>query len=107
MSDISDEAVRNRVELAEIKNRLSSGQITREQAKLLSKPIIDRVNRKAHEIAARNGRQYKPIISFISAMRNDYGDIAYQNRFVVDESDLIITSPTQKNRKQRENTEDI
>lgn len=101
MSDISDEAVRNRVELAEVKRKLLSGEITREQTKLLSKPIIERVNRKAREIAAINGKQYRPIISFISAMRNDYGDLAAPSRFVVNEQDLIIIKP----RKQRDNTE--
>lgn len=101
MSDISDEAVQNRVKLAEIKNKLLSGEITREQAKLLSKPIIERVNRKAYEIATRNGKKYQPIISFTSAMRNDYGSIAQSSRFVVNESDLIISKP----KKQRDNSD--
>lgn len=102
MSDISDEAIQNRTELADIKRKLLLGEITREQAKLLSKPIIERVNRKAQEIAARNGKQYQPILSFISAMRNDYGDSTSSSRFVVDERDLIIIKP----QKQRDNTEE-
>lgn len=99
MDLVSDEAIRNRSELADIKRKYLSGEISRDEAKALCSPIIYRINNKARKVAEKHGKKYQPIISFISAMRNDYNDAPHKSRFIVDESDLIISNP----KKQRDN----
>jgi hypothetical protein len=88
MSGISDEAISNRMVIAEIKRRYYSNEITREEAKQLAKPILDRINYQAKEIAMRHGRKpYK--IDFTNAMRNSYEPS--QKRFVATDEDVEIT----------------
>lgn len=96
MDGISDEAIRNRGELARIKRNYASGFISRDEAKRLSTPVIQRINSRAAKIAKKNGKKPRPIIDFVSAMRNDYSDIPYSNRFVVDEDDLKIDKKSEK-----------
>lgn len=70
MKDLS-QAVANRQAIAKIKRRYDTGEISREEAKRLAQPILDRINAKTHEIAARQGRKsYK--LDFVSVMRNGY-----------------------------------
>lgn len=92
MADVSDEAIRNRQELADIKYLYMAGRISRSEAKRRASPIIKRVNDKAKEIAHKNNKSHYPVITFISAMRNSYNDVR-RSRFVVNEDDLIITLP--------------
>jgi hypothetical protein len=61
-------AVSNRVQIFDIKQRYLSGQITREQAKLEAAPIIERINKRGAEIAKKWHRSYAPQ-SFIGLMR--------------------------------------
>ena len=62
------EAVNNREVIADIKYRYLSGQITREQAKLESEPIIKRINRRGQVIAQKHKVKYYPV-DFINLMR--------------------------------------
>lgn len=92
MADVSDEAIRNRQELADIKYLYMSGSISRDEAKHRASSIIKRINDRAKEIAHKNNMTHYPIITFTSAMRNSYPDVR-RSRFVVDGDDLIITPP--------------
>jgi len=67
-----DQAVKNRAELGDIKKRYDTGEIDREEAKLLAKPVLDRVNIRSAEIAKKHGKKNYPKLGFISAMRNSY-----------------------------------
>ena len=92
MSNISDEAIENRTKLALIKRAYLSGRIDRSEAKRQAAPILQKINNRAKSIAIKNNRTYSPIINFVSAMRDTYNDIP-RSRFIVDESELIITPP--------------
>lgn len=71
MSDQLDQAARNRADIAEIQRRYLTGEITREEAKELAKPVLDRINTAAAQIAQKHGK--KPFkLDFINAMRNSY-----------------------------------
>lgn len=72
MNSISDEAVRNRASLAEIKRMYISAEITREQAKLLAEPILKRINKRAAKIAKSHNQKVFTIVDFTSVMRNSY-----------------------------------
>ena len=61
-------AVHNRIQIADIKRRYLSGQISREQAKIESAPIIERINLKGAEVAKRWNRKYSPV-NFTGLMR--------------------------------------
>ncbi len=66
-----EQAVKNRAELAEIKKKYDSGEIDREEAKRLAQPILDRINARCEDIAAKHGQKaYK--IDFVSVIRNSY-----------------------------------
>lgn len=95
MSGISDEAISNRMAIAEIKRRYYSNEITREEARLLAGPILERINKRAKAIAERHGKKpYK--IDFINAMRNSYEPHMpnSSSRFVAKDSDIeIIETP--------------
>ena len=72
-----DQAVKNRVDIADIKRRYARGEITREEAKALAQPIFDRINRatatKTKELNKKYGLHRKPVLlDFINAMRNSY-----------------------------------
>jgi len=67
-----DQAVKNRADMAEIKRRYVTGEISREEAKRLAQPILDGVNARTAEIAKRHGRKRYPALGFIDAMRNSY-----------------------------------
>lgn len=61
-------ALTNRIMLEKIKNDLKVGSITYEQAKLLSKPVIDSINEDIAVIAKKNNRKpYK--LNFSGLMR--------------------------------------
>lgn len=71
MSHNLNQAVQNRVELAEIKRKYDSGKIDRIEAKRLAQPILDRINARTLEISKRHKmKAYK--IDFVSVMRNSY-----------------------------------
>jgi molecular chaperone DnaK (HSP70) len=71
MSKLQDQAIKNRLELANIKLKYFKNEITREQAKKLAKPVLDRINKRSAEIAKKQG--VRPIkLDFINAMRNSY-----------------------------------
>ena len=72
-----DQAVKNRVDIADIKRRYVTGEITREEAKTLAQPILDRINKatatKTKELNKKYGLHRKPIfLDFVNAMRNSY-----------------------------------
>lgn len=90
MSGISDKAISNRIAIAEIKRRYYSNEITREEAKLLAEPILDRVNLRAKEIAKKHDKKHYKI-TFSSVMRDSYnhGSESY-SRFVSKDDDIEI-----------------
>lgn len=68
------EAIKNRQDLADIKRKYVMGEITRDEAKKLAQPVIDRINwatwKKTQEFNAKyetRRKAYKH--SFISLMR--------------------------------------
>jgi polyhydroxyalkanoate synthesis regulator phasin len=64
-------AADNRAKIAAIKLLYDTGEISREEAKRLAQPILDRINSRIADIAQKQGR--KPYrLDFISAMRNSY-----------------------------------
>lgn len=72
-----NQAVQNRQELAEIKRKYDSGEITREQAKELAKPVLDRINKqiklKTEELNKKYNMNRRPAyLDFVNAMRNSY-----------------------------------
>ena len=69
--DIS-KAVANREAIASIKRRYDRGEITRNEAKRLAQPIINRVNSRSSEIAAKYGKNSYPKLDFVNCMRNGY-----------------------------------
>jgi len=64
-------AADNREQIAKIKQRYISGQISREHAQLLAAPIIERINRKQLEVWVRFNKDPKKFRgeSFIGLMR--------------------------------------
>lgn len=77
MENHIDQASKNRMDIASIKRRYITGEITREQAKALAKPILDRINRttalKTEELNKKYGLHRKPVfLDFVNAMRNSY-----------------------------------
>lgn len=69
-----DQAVQNRQAIADIKRRYLTGEINREEAKTLAKPIIERINRatitKTKELNKKYGMDRRPaLLDFINAMR--------------------------------------
>jgi len=71
MTDLAIAAA-NRQALAEIKRRYDTGEISREEAKELAQPIIDRVNQRAATIAKKYGKAKYIVLDFVSSMRNGY-----------------------------------
>ena len=77
MERTSDQAAKNRMDIADIKRRYITGEVTREEAKALAQPILDRINRatatKTKELNKKYGLHRKPVfLDFINAMRNGY-----------------------------------
>lgn len=66
------EAVKNRMDIAEVKKRYDNGEINREQAQREAQPIINRINAGRAEIAKKYGKKSYPKESFINLMRNSY-----------------------------------
>ena len=64
-----DAAAKNREDIADIRRRYLSGQITREQAKLEAAPVLERINTKMQEIAKKHGKRNYPKLDFIGIMR--------------------------------------
>ena len=64
-------AANNRQQIARIKGLYLSGQISRELAKILAEPIIERINRKQLEVWVRFNKDPKKFRgeSFIGLMR--------------------------------------
>ena len=72
-----DQAARNRTDIADIKRHYINGEITREEAKILVQPILERINRatalKTKELNKKYGLRRKPVfLDFVNAMRNSY-----------------------------------
>jgi len=65
-------ASQNRAAIAEIKLKYDKGQIDRDEAKMLAKPILDRINLRSAEIARKYGKKNYPKLDFVNAMRNSY-----------------------------------
>lgn len=68
------EAVRNRNEIADIKRKYLSGYISRDEAKTLARPVIDRINYtvliKTREFNQKYGTHRKPYkTTFTTLMR--------------------------------------
>ena len=72
MADISGDAIKNRVTLAEIKRMYYSNEITREHAKELASPVLKRINKKAAEVSKKHNEKTYPIIDFVTAMRGNW-----------------------------------
>ena len=64
-----DTAVANRQAIAYIKRRYDTGRITRDEAKILAEPVLDRINAKQAEIAKKYGKKNYPKLDFINAFR--------------------------------------
>lgn len=63
-----DTAIQNRKAINHIKNALSLGWITYDEAKEMAQPIIDDINKRAIEIAKKH--KVKPgLVNFVSLMR--------------------------------------
>lgn len=72
-----DMAIKNRTEIAEVQRKYLTGEITREEAKVLAQPVLDRINKltiiKTEELNEKYGLKRKPaLLDFINAMRNGY-----------------------------------
>ena len=72
-----ERAIKNRTDIAEIQRRYKNGEITRDQAKELAKPVIERINQqtiiKTKELNKKYSMHRKPaLLDFINAMRNTY-----------------------------------
>lgn len=77
MERASEQAAKNRWDMADIKRRYITGEISREQAKTLAQPILDRINKataaKTKELNKKYGLHRKPVfLDFVNAMRNTY-----------------------------------
>lgn len=71
------QAAKNRVEIADIKRRYLTGEISREEAKELAQPILDQINEvaviKTKELNKKYGLNRKSfVLDFVNAMRNNY-----------------------------------
>lgn len=64
-----DVAAKNRADIADIKQRYLTGQISRKQAQIEAAPVIERINARQTEIALRHGNKNYPKTTFIGLMR--------------------------------------
>lgn len=64
-----DAAAKNREDIAAIKHRYLTGQITREEAQRQAAPVIERINAKMQEIAKKHGKRSYPKMTFIGLFR--------------------------------------
>ena len=71
MSDLNT-ATENRMAIAKIKRVYDKGEISRDEAKRLTQPVLDRINARSLEIAKKHGKNSYPKLNFISVMRNGY-----------------------------------
>ncbi|CAN5667170.1 hypothetical protein BH23PAT1_BH23PAT1_0070 [soil metagenome] len=72
-----EQASKNRADIAEIQRKYKTGAITRNQAKELAQPVIERINQqtiiKTKELNKKYGMNRKPaLVDFINLMRNTY-----------------------------------
>jgi len=72
-----EQAIKNRADIAEIQRKYKTGEITRDQAKQLAQPVINRINEatitKTEELNKKYGMNRKPaLVDFINLMRNSY-----------------------------------
>ena len=77
MADNLNQAAKNRADMAEIQSKYITGEISRDEAKRLTQPVIDRINKatiiKTKELNKKYNLNRNPgLINFISAMRNRY-----------------------------------
>lgn len=94
MSNNLEQAAKNRADVAKIKRRYLSGEISREQAKELAQPVLDRINEatiaKTKELNKKYSMNRKPaLLDFVNAMRNSYEPS--QRRFIATDEDVEIT----------------
>jgi polyhydroxyalkanoate synthesis regulator phasin len=66
---MKSEAIKNREEIAEIKRKFKSGEISYDQAKAEMQPVLDRINAKSAEIAKKYNKKTVPKVSFAAIMR--------------------------------------
>lgn len=66
---VTQEAIENREAIRRIKLLYDQGKISREDAKAISTPIIQRINERQKEIAKKWGKKNYPKENFISLMR--------------------------------------
>lgn len=65
---MTDEAIKNRTEIENVRFLYMTGEINRQRAEELAKPVIERMNIKAVEVAKRHKK--RPILfNFITLMR--------------------------------------
>lgn len=74
MANNLDQAAQNRQAIAEIRHRYLIGEISREEAKALAKPVLERINQatiiKTKELNKKYGMNRKPaLLDFTNAMR--------------------------------------
>lgn len=72
-----DQAAKNRADIARVKYQYINGEITREEAKALAQPILERINNataiKTKQLNKKYNLNRKPVmLDFINAMRNNY-----------------------------------
>lgn len=65
---MTNEAVQNQEQIADIKRRMSSGELSYEEAKAEAQPVIDRINAKAKELAKKYNKRPK-LMNFSEIMR--------------------------------------
>ena len=69
---ITKEAVENREAIRRIKLLYDQGKISREDAMVISDPVIKRINERQTEIAKKWGKKNHPKTNFTNIMRNSY-----------------------------------
>jgi hypothetical protein len=63
------EAASNREAIDRIKSLYLRGKISREVAEALVRPVIERINKRQAEVAAKYGKKRYPKTTFIGLMR--------------------------------------
>lgn len=74
MANNLEQAGKNRADIANIRCKYKSGEISRDEAKRLAQPVIERINEatiiKTKQLNKKYGMNRKPaLLDFINAMR--------------------------------------
>lgn len=58
---MTDQAIKNRAAIEDIKRRLKIGAISYEQAQAEAEPVIELINKVGAEIAKKHKKRYTPV----------------------------------------------